>query len=42
MQMKKELDKGNYIDTEEDDEDSDEEEEDEESDKENKVKNITV
>jgi len=42
MQMKKELDKGNYIETEEDDEDSDEEEEDEESDKENKVKNITV
>jgi len=40
MQMKKELDKGNYIETEEDDEDSDEEEEEEIN--EDKVKNITV
>ena len=39
MQMKKELDKGNYIETEEDDEDSDEEEEEI---NEPEVKNITV
>jgi len=39
MQMKKELDKGNYIDTEEDDEDSDEEEEEI---NEPEVKNIIV
>ena len=45
MQLKKELDKGNYAETEEDDEeeeDEDEEEEDEEEINEDKVKNITV